>query len=240
MAKNTATPAKRFIDTFNRIDKAIRDIFNMKPSLGFSDVVRRAATMSSVVKKFEDELIDFARLRNAIVHRSTDVPIAEPHDDVVERFEHIERIITTPPLALQTVGNRAVTAMSAEVTLSVLLKEMFKTGYANIPVYLDKVLIGVVNRKMIVDAIGRALLNGQPLEKIVEQKIVDVLEVHAITAHYEVVAENATIDHVLYLFQQNRKLSVVLITKGGDYSQAPLGIVSTSDVIDMQNILDNY
>ena len=237
---DSKSQAKKFIGIYNRVDSAIRDIFNLKPSLSFSDVVRRAATMSSIVRKFEDDLIDFGRLRNAIVHHATDEPIADPHDDIVERFEHIERIITTPPLALHSVGNRAVTSMSAEVTLSVLIREMFKTGYSNIPIYLDKILIGVVNRKMIVDAVGRALMNGQNLDQLLSSKIVDALEVNSITSHYEVVAETATIDQILYLFQQNRKLSVVIITKNGDYSQEPLGIVATADVIDMQTILDNY
>lgn len=234
------TAARRFIDAYNRIDKALREIFNIKPSLSYSDVIRRAAAMSSVVKKYEDDLIDFGRLRNSIVHRASDEPIAEPHDDIVEKFEHIERIITTPPLALQTVGNRAVTAMSAEISVGALVREMYKTGYSNIPVYLDKVLIGVVNRKMILDAFGRAIFNGKKIDELLNEKVVDALEVHAITTHYEVVPETATIDQVLYLFQQNRKLSVVIITKNGDYSKEPLGIVATADVIDMQNILDNY
>lgn len=240
MAQKQRSTALRFIDTYNRIDKALRDIFNLKPSLSFSDVVRRSASMSSVVRKYEDDLIDYGRLRNAIVHKSTDLPIAEPHDDVVEHFAHIERVIITPPLALQTVGNHAVTSMSAEVTVGNIMKEMYKTGYSNIPVYLEQTLIGVVNRKMLVDAVGRALLNGLDLDELMEQKVVDALEVNSITSHYEVVAETTTIDQALFMFQQNRKLSVIIITKGGDYNQPPIGLIATADVIDMQNILDNY
>ena len=40
------------------------------------------------LRKYEDELIDFSRLRNAIVHQSApDKVIAEPHLDVVEKIE---------------------------------------------------------------------------------------------------------------------------------------------------------
>lgn len=240
MANRKDSLARQFIDTYNRIDKALRDIFNLKPSISYSDAVRRASAMSSIVRKYEDDLIDFGRLRNAIVHRATDTPIAEPHEDIVEKFKQIERIITTPPLAMQIVGNRAVTSMSAEISLAELIKEMYKTGYSNIPVYLDKTIIGVVNRKMIIDSFGRAILNGVKLEDLFKQKVVDALEVYSITAHYEVVSEKATIDHVLFMFQQNRKLSVVLITQNGDYTKEALGIVTTADVIDMQDILDNY
>ena len=234
------TLALQFIDSYNRIDKALRDIYGLKASFSFSDVVRRAAQMSSVVKKFEDDLVDYGRLRNAIVHRATDEPIAEPHEDVVDRIQHIERIITTPPLAISSVGNRAVTSIDATVTFGELLKEMQKTGYSNIPVYLEKTLIGVINRKMIVDAIGKAISKGENLDGLFAEKVIDALQVNAITSHYEVVASTATIDQVLFMFQQNRKLSTVIITKGGNYSEQPLGIVATADVIDMQNILDNY
>ena len=241
MGRKSETLAYQFIESYNRIDKALREIYNLKPTFSFSDVVRRAATMSSVVKKYEDELVDYGRLRNAIVHRATDEPIAEPHEDVVDKIEHIERVITTPPLALQTVGNRAVTSVDATISFGDLLKEMYKTGYSNIPVYLEKTLIGVVNRKMVVDAVGRFLAReNEGIDKLFEQKVIDALSVNAITSHYEVVSHTATIDQVLFMFQQNRKLSTIIITKGGNYSEKPLGIVATADVIDMQNILDKY
>lgn len=233
--------ARRFIDTFNRLDKALRDIFNLKPSITFSDAVRRSASMHWVVKKYEDDLIDYGRLRNAIVHRSSDAPIAEPHDEVVEKFEKIERLISTPPLALSTDINKSVVGVDGTKTdVETLIIEMFKTSYSNIPVYSKNALIGVVNRKMILDALGRALVSGKSMESVLKKSVADALEVFSVSSHYEVVSEKTTIDQVLFLFQQNKKLSTVLITKNGDYSSEPLGIIVTADVIDMQAILDNY
>ena len=240
MSEKTKSLALEFIDSYNRIDKALREIYNLKPSFSFSDVVRRAALMSSVVKKYEDTLIDYGRLRNAIVHRATDQPIAEPHEDVVDNIRHIERLITTPPLAIQTVGNRSVTVASATTTVGELIKDMFKTGYSNIPVYLEKVLIGVVNRKMLVDSIGRQISGGESVDELLSKKVIDALQVNAVTSHYEVVSHTATIDQVLFMFQQNRRLSTIIITKDGNYTEKPLGIIATADVIDMQNILEKY
>lgn len=236
----TQSLSKRFVEAYNHIDRALHDIYNLKPSISFSDAVRHVATMSSVVRKYEDVLVTYGRLRNAIIHNSTEEIIAEPHQDVVEKFEHIERLLTKPPKALQAVGNRAVTKMSAEVKVCDLISQIYRTGFSNMPVYLDKTLVGVINRKMIVDAIGLAISKGEDINALLNKKIIDAIEVGAITAHYEVVSENTTIDEVLFLFQQNRRLSTVIITKNGDYSQEPLGIVATADVIDIQNILDNY
>ena len=60
--------SRRFIDAYNRIDKALHNRFGFKPSMSYSDAVRRAAAINSVVRKYEDDLIDYGRLRNAIVH----------------------------------------------------------------------------------------------------------------------------------------------------------------------------
>lgn len=232
--------AARFITAYNRLDKGLRDIYNFKPALSFSDVIRKAASINSVIKKYEDDLIDYGRLRNAIVHRSDDEVIAEPLDSVVEAMESIVRMITTPPLAMQSIVNRSVFIAQGEVPLANVLSEMYKTGFSNIPVYLQNTLVGVLNRKMIIDGLGECILNGQDINTILNKRVVDCLSVLDENNHYEVVPANVTIDNLLYMFQQNRKLSTVIITPSGAYTEKPVGIVVTADIIDMQTILDNY
>ena len=75
--------AKRFISAYNRLDQGLRDIYSIKRTLNFADMIRKVATVNTVVKKFEEDLIDYGRLRNAIVHRSSDEIIAEPNVDVL-------------------------------------------------------------------------------------------------------------------------------------------------------------
>lgn len=233
--------AKRFINSYNILDKSLRDIYNLKPSLSFSDVIRRVSSVNSVIKKYEDDLIDYGRLRNAIVHRSiSGEVIAEPHDDVVLKLEAITRLITTPPRAMDSVVNRKVFVVDANESLSYVLTQMYKSGYSNVPVYNGKVLLGVITRKMIVEAVGEAIYNKINLEEFVKKPVIDALNISGISNHYEVAPSNITIDNLLYLFQQNRKLSTVIITKNGNYNEPPLGIVVTADTIDMQTILDNY
>ena len=232
--------ATRFIHAYNRLDKGIRDLYNLKPALSFSDVIRKSATVNFVIKKHEDDLIDYGRLRNAIVHRSNDETIAEPHDDVVEKMELIVRLVTTPPMVMQTAVNRSVFMAQGDVKLGTVISEMQKSGFSNIPVYLHDTLVGVINRKMIVDTIGEAVANGKDLKKLMNAKVVESLPVLDTNNHYEVVSEKITIDNVLYMFQQNRKLSTIIITKGGTYKELPIGIVCNADIIDMQTILDNY
>jgi len=232
---------KRFIECYNILDKAVREIYNLKPNLTFTDVIRKAASVNSVIKKYEDDIIDFGRLRNAIVHRAiNDEVIAEPHDDVVLKFEQITRLITTPPRALDSIVNRKVFIVDAATKVRIVIQEMFKSGFSNVPVYRGKTLMGVISRKMVLDALGEAILNNQSVDDVLDAPCFDALNVTNITNHYEVVPANITIDNLLYIFQQNRKVSTVIITKTGSYNEPPLGIVVTADTIDMQSILDNY
>ena len=69
MDKRNAT---EFINSYNKIDAQLRDLYSFKPSQSFTDVVRRSAEKNSIVRKYENDLVDYARLRNAIVHQSTD------------------------------------------------------------------------------------------------------------------------------------------------------------------------
>ncbi|MEG1581659.1 MAG: CBS domain-containing protein [Clostridia bacterium] len=234
------TYSARFINAYNRLDKSLRDIYGLKSVLNFSDMIRKVAPINSVIKKYEDDIIDYGRLRNAIVHRSTDETIAEPHEEVVEKFESIVRQITTPPIAMSSIVTRKVYTIDSSEKLSNVLMEMFKQGYSNVPVYEDNKLIGVITRKMIVDCFGEGIVAGVSTDSIISMSVAESLNIYHATEHYEVVDKNITVDNLLYIFQQNRKLSCVIITESGSYSERPLGIVVTADTIDMQTILDNY
>ncbi|MBQ7467049.1 MAG: CBS domain-containing protein [Clostridia bacterium] len=232
--------SQRFLEAYNRLDKGIRDIYGIKPSITFSDCVRKVATVNSVIKKYEETLIEYGRLRNAIVHSDSEEVIAEPNLSVVEKLEHIARLVCTPPRVMDTVANRSVLMVSTTDTLKDVIVQMFKTGYSVIPVYNKETLAGVVTRKIVVESMGAAISAGVDMDDLSNMPISEAVDLSAGNNNYEVVSSNVTIDTVLYLFQSNRKLSVVVITKNGNYNEKPLGLVTTTDTIDMQTILDNY
>ena len=81
------TNARRFINAYNKIDYAIRVQHGFKRSMSFSEVVRKAVPLNYIVRKYEDDLVDYGRLRNAIIHKSNDeYIIAEPHEEIVEKI----------------------------------------------------------------------------------------------------------------------------------------------------------
>ena len=234
--------SKRFIDAFNQIDYALRAQHNFKRSMNFSDMIRRSAALSSVVRKYEDYLIDFSRLRNAIIHNSNDeYIIAEPHDDITLKIERFAKILTTPPSVLDTIKSNDVLVVEYDVKILDVIKLVSKSGYSNIPVYKNNTLIGVANGQRVLNYLGFALEGGADLSDYIKTKnIEDIVTCEEKKSYYAVASERLSIEEALNMFYSNRKLLVVLITHTGSMQEPPIGIVTVSDIMDMNTVLDNY
>lgn len=232
--------AKRFISAYNRLDQGLRDIYSIKRTMNFADMIRKVATVNTVVSKYEEDLLDYGRLRNAIVHRTGDEIIAEPNTAVVEKIEMIARAVTSPPRVIDCLKLRKVYSVMGDTTLKDVISDMSKSGYSVVPVYIEKTLVGVINRKMIVDSIGKFIIQGQDINKAINRPVSDSLELFNETNHYEVAPSTITVESLLYMFQQNRKLSSVILTENGNYSEPAKLVIVSADLIDLNTILDNY
>ena len=236
----TKSNGERFIIAYNRLDQGLRNIYNIKASLGFGEVIRKISPINSIIKKYEDDLIEIGRLRNAIVHASGDTLIAEPNTEVVEKLEQIARVVTTPPRVLDTLAKRKVYSVDGGTPLAEVCLKMFESGFSIVPVYIKNTLVGVINRKMIVDSIGAGIKAGVILDNLLKQPVASALDVLNVSNHYEVAPSSVTIDSMIFMFQQNRKLSSVVLTENGNYTEPAKMVIVTADTIDLNNILDNY
>ena len=150
------TNAERFIAAYNQIDYSLRTIYDFKRSMSFSDIVRRSVVLNSVVRKYEEDLIDFGRLRNAIIHNgNSKYTIAEPHDDVVIKMEKLAELISEPPIAIDRVGNKEVITINSDMKISVAMELMSRTGYSNLPTYEGERLIGILNGRKLINILGQ-------------------------------------------------------------------------------------
>lgn len=235
--------AKRFIEAYNQIDYALRVQHNFKRSMGYSDMIRRAVAVNYIVRKYEDDLIDFGRLRNAIIHRSNDdYIIAEPHDDVVVQMEKIAKLICTPPKVMEILNLHDVLTVHYNVDLKTVIKLISSSKYSNIPVYKDGTLLGVANGQKILNLLGRKIEDGQDITQYIEKTTIEeaISEFPEGVKYYDIASSDVTIEEVLDMFDKNRKLLIVLITKTGSMQEAPLGIVTPTNIMDLNNILENY
>lgn len=234
--------SKRFINCYNLIDTALRTQGDMRRSIGYTEAVRRSARTNKIVAKYEDKLIDYGRLRNAIVHNSNDeIIIAEPHLSVVEEYEKITSLIITPPLAINTVSKNIVSCIEYDVKLKDVMEYDYTSGFSNIPIFKKGMLIGVANGQKIIDVLGKKVYQKEDIGKYIENtSIEDVIKEFPDQNYYAIANEKITLDKVLNMFSENRKLLLVLITKTGSLLEAPLGIITISDIMAINKVLDNF
>ena len=231
----------RFVNAYNLLDHSLRTQYNFKTNISFSDLIRRCASLNQVIRAYEDDLIDLARLRNAIVHHNSDKVIAEPHEDVVELLEKIARIISTPPLAIEIIKSVRVETIPATAMLIEYILQTERVGHSNIPVYRRNTLIGVLHRHIFVEAIAKVAKNGRSLDSFLSGTTVEqYLCEFPSNNHFTIVSAAITIEQVLALFNNNRKITSIIVTTDGTASGILKGIITPADILDMMNIMEGF
>lgn len=236
------TNSMRFLSAFNSIEYTIKTRYNMNRSMGFSEAVRKAVAFNFTIRKYEDDLISYGRLRNAIVHDNGEYVIAEPHVEVVEKIEKIERLLTTPPKALEVVARRDVLSVHSSKSMREVITLIASSNYSNLPVFNDEnEIIGIANGQKMLDSFGKFLLSGGNETAFLDSvKIEDMLSKLENSNYYAFANKEVTVEQALSLFHQNSKLLAVLVTENGGAKEKPLGIMTGSDVLKMNKILENY
>ncbi|MBS7401242.1 MAG: CBS domain-containing protein [Eubacteriales bacterium] len=231
----------RFLDAYNAIDKALRVQYNFKTTTSFSDLIRRCADLNSVIRGHENDLINFARLRNAIVHSSdNNKVIAEPHLEVVQLMEKIATLITTPPLVADVLHKRPVTIIDANRSLYDLIKETGVTGHGMIPAYKGSHLIGIVRWRKLIEDLATILDTNDLDDFIRKTSIESYLRMYPQSGHFAIANKNLTIEQALTIFNNNRKIAAILITEKGSAMERPIGFITNADIIDLVKIIETY
>lgn len=234
--------AAKFINSYNKIDSQLRDLYGFKPSQPFTDVVRRSAEKNAVVRKYENDLADYARLRNAIVHQSTDGRvIAVPCDDVVERIQLIEKLLCEPPTVGETLKDKRIVSIEAEISLRQAVLLMARTGFSNLPVYRGKRLEGIINNRRVLRELGEVLARGESADAWLSQTAVsDILSETDTAVYYKFLAKSDTLQTVADAFEENRKLLAVCVTEHGRPFERIFNFITPADLPRINKILEDY
>jgi predicted transcriptional regulator len=237
------TNGQRFLDAYNAIDRALRVQYNFKTTISFTDLVRRCADLNHIIRQHEDDLINFARLRNAIIHNSdSSRVVAEPHDSVVGTLEKIARLITTPPLVVDITKSRGnVVIVDASRTVREFIMERGGSGHGTIPVYKGTNLIGVIRWREFVANLGHVLTEGKSIDAFINSTDVeDLIRAFPESGLYTVASRNVTIEEVMTMFDKSSRLACVIITNSGGATELPVGIVTNADIMYLIDIIEKY
>ncbi len=232
----------RFINAYNQIDQTLRAVYNFKRNMSFNDMIRRSVPLNSIVRKYEDKLIDYARLRNAIIHNSNEERvIAEPHLEVVEEFEKIAGLLSEPPIAIKQIANRNVLVLDSGASIKTAFETMSRSGFKCIPIIHNETIAGVVTAPRLVTVLGAKCGENADidtyLKKATVEELIDESDAEVIFA---VRGVTLTVEEALNLFQQKRKLQAIIITRTGSNLESPVGILTIGNVIDLNKVVEDY
>ncbi len=236
------TNAAVFINSYNKIDAQLRQLYNFKAAQSFSDMVRRSADMNAVVRKYESDLIDFARLRNAIVHQSTDGKIiAVPCDEVVEEMQLIERLLCTPPRIGESIRPKKIVSVDDAISVKQAVMLIARTNFSNLPVYRGKRMVGMINNRRIIKALGSVLERGGDLDEFAAKTPVGEIVCESdLFAYYKYLGKQDTLQDVLAAFEENKKLLAVLVSEHGAAGERIENIITPVDLVEVNKILEDY
>lgn len=219
-----------FLTSFNRIEKHLRNQLGNTANLGFAEMIRRNARKHNQrLVEYEDDLLEFAQLRNAIVHSkiAEDFVIAEPNQWAVDRILAIENELMKPEKVFPRF-RKHVTGFEKDVPLEDLLRTVAKKRFSQFPVYSHGKFLGLITLRVI--GFWFAVESQTADFSIKDKQAADLLMSDGKSVNYEFVSANTTVYEVEERFHQNTFLEAVLITENGDPNGSLLGIIRPRDI----------
>lgn len=237
MESITSLRSERFEIAFNKIHLVLKKMVkNETPH--FRNLVYKGAKKFSLIKTYQEELHQFARLRNAIVHNKYDLGhyIAEPHAETVKRIEAISDIFTKPNEALSIATQKVIT-YNYDDRLNILIQGIHKHSYSQYPIYQDDCCIGLLTAKAIVRWMASHTFDSKV--DFAEAKVGDIFnfeEQHPIAF----VSKTSNIFEVEEIFadahMKKQDLECVMITENGKRDKKPLGVITPWDLIEIDYV----
>ena len=166
--------------------------------------------------------------------------MAEPHEDIVLKIEKIAELVCEPPRVVSVI-RQGVEGVEGTQSVKDVIIFAQERGYSNIPVYENEAIIGVASLQLLTRGLGTLLKNGISIDEYFEKtQIKDIIEKMKEMPYYTIKSEKCTVEEALDLFYNNRKLTCIIITKNGNFLEKPIGIVTSADVIDLNDVLEDY
>ncbi len=222
--------AEEFLSSFNRIEKWFREQLNNPTNMGFSEIVRRLSRKKdSHIPLFQDDLLQMAQLRNAIVHEqiSTDFVIAEPNEWAVNRMREIEQALISPEKVLPKFAKK-VTGFDINISIKDILAIVARKQYSQFPIYDAGIFKGLITVRGL--GIWLAVESSKGDIQLEGRKAAELLVSNYKGSNYQFVGKEATVFQVEEMFVTQVRLEAILITKDGNPNGSLLGIIRPRDL----------
>lgn len=226
--------SEEFLDYYNKIDAFIKkpNDYDLNPT--FAQKVKGSS--NKVVKRYKDELISLAKLRNAIVHnpRIGNKTIAEPHEETVDRIKELYQKITNPKKVIPEFQFTVFGAKENDFINEILIK-MRENSFSQFPVFdLENKVIELINTNTISRWLSVQLdENGTIMtENVTVKELISEIE---FKNNYKFISRNTTIyeaydNFIEHIKTEKRNLDVLFITDSGKSTEKLLGLITIEDI----------
>lgn len=222
----------RYLQSFNRIERYLRQIAGRGRSSTFYDLVNDIARSNAVMRRYGNDLKEFADLRNAIVHERLDNRvIAEPNDLAVDWIERIEKLLTTPPRVLPQFQSSVTTAQSTDSVVDTA-RIMRERDHSQVPVFAGAEFIGLLTGNTLARWLGS--LPDADCVDVATTRVGDILRYTERPDSYRFISKDTAIveaeEMFLAGFQSKKEIDALLITEHGKPRESLLGIMTVWDL----------
>lgn len=232
---STQSNAKQFLDIFNKIEHELQDIYGATKYVGFKRMVETLSQESSLIHEFSVDLMEYLQLRNALVHKTTGEPIAEPHDDVLVAIKKIYQKLIHPPTALDLAA-RPVYTCSTSDSLDTVVTQMKQHFYSMVPVYHDNRFVGVLSDHSLVLWLGD-MVGDRPIN-LRDHTVADLQDYYGHEDDKFSGYRFTTVDTDVYTIRdffmsftsEKKRLGAVFLTRSGHSLDKIEGIITAWDV----------
>jgi hypothetical protein len=239
---------EEFIQLFNEIDHHIKRLVKSNGGEGFFRRVQWATRDQPALKRYSDDLIEFAELRNALVHdrRFPNKVIAVPTADTLRHFRQLVERIVRPRRVIPLFASD-LRVFAPDELLSAALEYMHQRGFTQIVVRdrgeLRLATASGITRWLAAAADGppRVGSDGKetPASCCVDLAAATVGDIVALEKPeaLALVAADTTLEEAVDVFQRavagrHGRLFALLITQHGRATEPPLGIITPADLLD--------
>lgn len=225
-----------FLNRFNELEKFLREDTNSKREVPFGGLIGRAANKNAAVRRRERDLREFADLRNAIVHEHPrGHVIADITQEALDEFDAMVDCITEPE-RVYPLFRAEISVYKENDPLADVVRDLWETGHSQVIVRVDGMLT-LLSNTGITRWLG-SQVNGTCID-LNDSAVGDALTFEE-EGGIAFLSRNAPVDEAREFFlsfptRRSQRLRAIVITENGKPSEMPLGIVTPSDLVELDN-----
>jgi hypothetical protein len=233
MSQQTPTRTDQFIALFNELEQYLRESTDSARNVPFVGLVESASKRNAAIRHYGRQMREWSDLRNAIVHEHPKGRIiAEVTSEALEEFQAIVGKVTAPPVIFP-LFQRDVRVFKETDPLFEAVEDLWREGYSQVIVRKDGAMT-VLSYSGVARWMGKQV-EGTTID-LNSSTVGEALEFEE-EGGIGFLGRTATVYDARELFQtfprhnKQQRLRVVVITEHGKDTEAPLGLITASDLL---------